>query len=97
MSVWGNRSIVAETYAAFTVLPALMDECRDPELNVQNSVLKALSFLFEHIGEMAKDYVYVVTSLLEDILIDRDQVHRQTAASVVKHIVLEIYRLVRLL
>ncbi|KAG7132069.1 U2 snRNP component prp10 like protein [Verticillium longisporum] len=80
--------IVAETCAPFTVLPALMNEYRVPELNVQNGVLKSLSFLFEYIGEMAKDYVYAVTPLLEDALIDRDQVHRQTAASVVKHIAL---------
>ena len=78
--------IVAETCAPFTVLPALMNEYRVPELNVQNGVLKSLSFLFEYIGEMAKDYVYAVTPLLEDALIDRDQVHRQTAASVVKHV-----------
>ena len=31
-----------------------MNEYRVPELNVQNGVLKALSFLFEYIGEMAK-------------------------------------------
>jgi splicing factor 3B subunit 1 len=82
--------IVAETCAPFTVLPALMNEYRVPELNVQNGVLKAMSFLFEYIGEMAKDYVYAVTPLLEDALIDRDQVHRQTAASVVKHIALGV-------
>ncbi|CAG7917040.1 unnamed protein product [Penicillium olsonii] len=82
--------IVAETCAPFTVLPALMNEYRVPELNVQNGVLKALSFLFEYIGEMAKDYVYAVTPLLEDALIDRDQVHRQTAASVVKHVALGV-------
>lgn len=82
--------IVAETCAPFTVLPALMNEYRVPELNVQNGVLKSLSFLFEYIGEMAKDYVYAVTPLLEDALIDRDQVHRQTAASVVKHIALGV-------
>ena len=82
--------IVAETCAPFTVLPALMNEYRVPELNVQNGVLKALSFLFEYIGEMAKDYVYAVTPLLEDALVDRDQVHRQTAASVVKHIALGV-------
>lgn len=82
--------IVAETCAPFTVLPALMNEYRVPELNVQNGVLKALSFLFEYIGEMGKDYVYAVTPLLEDALIDRDQVHRQTAASVVKHIALGV-------
>lgn len=82
--------IVAETCAPFTVLPALMNEYRVPELNVQNGVLKSLSFLFEYIGEMAKDYVYAVTPLLEDALVDRDQVHRQTAASVVRHISLGI-------
>ncbi|SMR54548.1 unnamed protein product [Zymoseptoria tritici ST99CH_3D1] len=82
--------IVAETCAPFTVLPALMNEYRVPELNVQNGVLKALSFLFEYIGEMGKDYVYAVVPLLEDALIDRDQVHRQTAASVVKHVALGV-------
>ena len=82
--------IVAETCAPFTVLPALMNEYRVPELNVQNGVLKSLSFLFEYIGEMAKDYVFAILTLLDDALIDRDQVHRQTAASVVKHIALGV-------
>ena len=36
-----------------------------PELNVQNGVLKALSFLFEYIGEMGKDYIYAVSPLLK--------------------------------
>lgn len=72
----------------FTVLPALMNEYRVPELNVQNGVLKALSFLFEYIGEMGKDYCYAVTPLLEDALMDRDLVHRQTAATVVKRMFL---------
>ena len=44
--------------------------------------------MFEYIGDMAKDYVYAVTPLVEDALIDRDQVHRQTAATVVKHLAL---------
>lgn len=79
-------AIVAETCAPFTVLPALMNEYRVPELNVQNGVLKALSFMFEYIGEMGKDYIYAVTPLLEDALMDRDLVHRQTAASVVQHL-----------
>ncbi|WMV22608.1 hypothetical protein MTR67_015993 [Solanum verrucosum] len=47
-------AIVAETCSPFTVLPALMNEYRMPELNVQNGVLKSLSFLFEYIGEMGK-------------------------------------------
>ncbi|CAK9227214.1 unnamed protein product [Sphagnum troendelagicum] len=76
--------IVAETCSPFTVLPALMNEYRVPEPNVQNEVLKSLS-LFEYIGGMGKDYIYAVTPLLEDALIDRDLVHRQTAASAVKH------------
>lgn len=80
--------IVAETCAPFTVLPALMNEYRVPELNVQNGVLKSMTFLFEYIGDMAKDYIYAVTPLLEDALIDRDQVHRQTAATVVRHLAL---------
>jgi splicing factor 3B subunit 1 len=50
-------AIVAETCSPFTVLPALINEYRVPELNVQNGVLKALSFMFEYIGEMAKDYL----------------------------------------
>ncbi|XP_074601253.1 splicing factor 3b subunit 1 [Brevipalpus obovatus] len=84
-------AIVAETCAPFTVLPALMNEYRVPELNVQNGVLKSLSFLFEYIGEMGKDYIYAVTSLLEDALMDRDLVHRQTACSVVQHMALGVY------
>lgn len=64
-------AIVAETCSPFTVLPALMNEYRVPELNVQNGVLKSLSFLFEYIGEMGKDYIYAVTPLLQDALMDR--------------------------
>ncbi|KAI9725171.1 MAG: hypothetical protein M1828_003352 [Chrysothrix sp. TS-e1954] len=82
--------IVAETCAPFTVLPALMNEYRVPELNVQNGVLKALSFLAEYIGEMNMSYVYSIVPLLEDSLTDRDQVHRQTAAAVVAHLALGV-------
>ena len=67
-----------------------MNEYRVPELNVQNGVLKSLSFLFEFIGEMGKDYIYAVTPLLEDALMDRDLVHRQTTASAVKHMALGV-------
>eukprot|EP01104_Vermistella_antarctica_P008392 TRINITY_DN2090_c0_g2_i1.p1 TRINITY_DN2090_c0_g2~~TRINITY_DN2090_c0_g2_i1.p1 ORF type:complete len:1269 (+),score=434.36 TRINITY_DN2090_c0_g2_i1:244-4050(+) len=84
-------AIVAETCAPWTVLPAVMNEYRVPELNVQNGVLKSLSFMFEYIGETGKDYIYAVTSLLEDALMDRDAVHRQTACSVVKHMALGVY------
>jgi len=83
-------AIVAETCSPFTVLPGLMNEYRVPELNVQNGVLKSLSFLFEYIGEMGKDYIYAVTPLLMDALMDRDLVHRQTASTTVKHLALGV-------
>merc|ERR1711959_68653 len=83
-------AIVAETCFPFTVLPALMNEYRVTEINVQNGVLKSLSFMFEYIGEMGKDYIYSVVPLLEDALMDRDQVHRQTAASAVSHLALGV-------
>lgn len=83
-------AIVAETCQPFTVLPALMNEYRVPELNVQNGVLKAISFLFEYIGEMGRDYIYAVTPLLEDALMERDMVHRQTAAVAIKHMSLGV-------
>mmetsp|Transcript_21929 Transcript_21929/g.52190 ORF Transcript_21929/g.52190 Transcript_21929/m.52190 type:complete len:1275 (+) Transcript_21929:75-3899(+) len=83
-------AIVAETCGPFTVLPALMNEYRVPELNIQNGVLKAISFMFEYIGAMGKDYVYAVTPLLEDALMDRDPVHRQTGCAAVKHLALGV-------
>merc|ERR1711918_217643 len=88
-------AIVAETCGPFTVLPALMNEYRVPELNVQNGVLKSLAFLFEYIGEMGKDYVYAVTPLLEEALMDRDLVHRQIACAAIKHIALGVQGLGR--
>ena len=39
---------------------------------------------------MGKDYVYAVTPLLEDALMDRDLVHRQTAATTVQHLALGV-------
>lgn len=83
-------AIVAETCGPFTVLPALMNEYRVPEINIQNGVLKAISFMFEYIGDMGKDYVYAVTPLLEDALMDRDPVHRQTGCAAVKHLALGV-------
>jgi len=61
-------AIVAKTCSLFTVLPALMNEYRVPELNVQNGVLKSLSYLFDYFGEMDKEYIYAVTPLSEDAL-----------------------------
>jgi len=83
-------AIVAETCGPFTVLPALMNEYRVPEINIQNGVLKAMSFMFQYIGDMGKDYVYAVTPMLEDALVDRDPVHRQTACAAVKHLALGV-------
>merc|ERR1711865_310367 len=37
-----------------------------------------------------KDYIYAVSPLLEDALMDRDLVHRQTASTTVKHIALGV-------
>ncbi|XP_058126627.1 splicing factor 3B subunit 1-like [Anopheles ziemanni] len=84
-------AIVAEICQPFTVLPLLMNEYRVPELNVQNGVLKSLSFLFEYIGETAKDYIYTVCPLLEQALMERDLVHRQTACTTIKHMALGVY------
>ncbi|KAI3657657.1 hypothetical protein MP638_007439 [Amoeboaphelidium occidentale] len=81
-------AIVAESCSPFTVLPALMNEYRTPELNVQNGVLKALAFTFEYVGDVCKDYVYAIAPLLEDALMDRDLVHRQTSCSAIKHLAL---------
>jgi splicing factor 3B subunit 1 len=83
-------AVVAEACMPFTVLPALMNEYRTPELNVQNGVLKALSFVFEYVGEVGRDYCYAVAPLLEDALSDRDAVHRQTASAVVMHLALGV-------
>lgn len=48
--------------------------------------LEALSFMFEYISEMSKDYIYAVVPLLQDALMDRDVVHRQTSMTVVSHL-----------
>lgn len=83
-------AIVAETCQPYTILPSLMNEYRIPELHVQNGILKSLSFLFEYIGPMAGDYIYAVTPMLEDALVDRDLVHRQTSCSAVGHLALGV-------
>lgn len=81
--------IVADTCEPFTVLPALMNEYRMPDKNVQNGILKSLGFMFEYIsGAQSKDYIHAVTPLIGNGLTDRDQVHRQTAATVVRHLAL---------
>ncbi len=68
----------------------MMNEYRVPEMFVQNGILKSLSFMFEYIGPMGRDYVNAVTPLFEDALTDRDVVHRQTAAWAIKHLALGV-------
>jgi splicing factor 3B subunit 1 len=83
-------AIVAETCGPFTCIPAILNEYRTAELNVRTGSLKALSFLTEYIGELNKDYIYSLVGILEDALTERDAVHRQTAASCVKHLALGV-------
>ena len=84
-------AIVAEACAPFTVLPSLMNEYRLPEMNVQNGVLKALSFMFEYIAETASNYIYACVPLLEDALMDRDYIHRQQASAAISHLAVGVY------
>ena len=98
-------AVVADACAPFTVLPALLNEYRTPELNVQNGVLKSVAYLFHYIGSSAahgdasasshsaRDYIYSVTPLLVDALMDRDLVHRQTACTAVAHLALSVANL----
>ncbi|GMI20960.1 hypothetical protein TeGR_g10510 [Tetraparma gracilis] len=83
-------AIVAESCGPFTVLPAIMNEYRVAELNIQNGTLKALSFMMEYVGPMASDYIYAIAPMLEDALIDRDQVKRQTAMATIRHLALGV-------
>lgn len=57
---------------------------------MRNGCLKALAFVFEYVGEQGKDYIHSVVGLLEDALTDRDHVHRQTAAAIVKHLAIGV-------
>lgn len=81
-------AIVAKTCGPYTVIPALMNEYRTPETNVQNGILKAMTFMFEDIGGLASDYIYFLVPIIEDALTDRDLVHRQTAATIIRHLAL---------
>lgn len=83
-------AIVAETCGPYTCIPAILNEYRTAELNVRTGALKALSFLTEYVADMNKDYVYSLVGILEDALTERDAVHRQTAATVVKHLALGV-------
>ncbi|KAL0246046.1 hypothetical protein GEMRC1_007262 [Eukaryota sp. GEM-RC1] len=79
-------AVVADTCGPFTVLPALFVEYKTPSLNIQNGVLKAISYICEYMAEKCRDYVYALVPLLQDALIDADLVHRQTACTAVRHL-----------
>ncbi|TIC02451.1 ARM repeat-containing protein [Wallemia mellicola] len=83
-------AIVAETCGPFTCIPAILNEYRTPDLNVRNGCLKALAWVCEYIGELAKDYVYALVGCIEDSITDRDHVHRQTSAAIIKHLTLGV-------
>jgi splicing factor 3B subunit 1 len=83
-------AVIAESCYPFTVLPSLLLEYKVPDIFVQNGVLKALSFIFEYVGEISKDYIYAVVRILEDALIDRSIVHRQTASYAISHLSLGV-------
>jgi splicing factor 3B subunit 1 len=83
-------AIVAEACGCFAVLPGLLNEFRVPDNNVQNGVLKALSFVFEYISNDGINYVNSISSLLVDSLTNRDTVHRQISATLIKHLSLDV-------
>eukprot|EP00760_Papus_ankaliazontas_P010912 PhM_4_TR14572/c0_g2_i1/m.102746/K12828/SF3B1, SAP155; splicing factor 3B subunit 1 len=83
-------AVVAEMCEPYVVVPFLMNEYRTKDPNVKNGVLKALSFMFEYIGEMGAEYVYKIVPLLEDALMDSDRVRRQIACNVIRHIALGV-------
>ncbi|KAJ7475980.1 armadillo-type protein [Mycena latifolia] len=83
-------AIVAETCGPFTCIPAILNEYRTAELNVQTGCLKALTYVFEYIGPQSAFYCDSVVTLLEDALTDRDAVHRQTASTIVRHLALGV-------
>ncbi len=83
-------AIVAESCGPFTCLPAILNEYRTAELNVRTGCLKALAFVFEYIGPQAAFYADSVVTLLEDALMERDAVHRQTASTIVQRLAVSI-------
>lgn len=83
--------IVADVCGPFTTVPAMLNEYRAPDINVQHGVLKAFSFLCEYIGPQISDLLYSIVTMVDHALTSRNQVHRQTAATVVKHLALGCY------
>ena len=46
--------------------------------------------MFEYVGEACKEYIYACVPILEDALMDRDLVHRQTAAYAISHLAIGV-------
>eukprot|EP00835_Amoeboradix_gromovi_P000725 NODE_27_length_33950_cov_0.349739.p3 type:complete len:920 gc:universal NODE_27_length_33950_cov_0.349739:12698-9939(-) len=83
--------IIAQKCGAYTILAQLLNEYRYPEVNVQNGVLKSISYIFEYIGPDAIDYTNVATTLIEDALVDRDVIHRQIGCQIIKNLASNVY------
>ena len=47
--------------------------------------------IIERVFIFLQDYIYAVTPLLEDALMDRDLVHRQTACAAIEHMALGVF------
>lgn len=56
--------VVAETCSPFTVLPALMNEYRVREMNVQNGVLKSLAFMYASFALAFLSNYYVTLAVI---------------------------------
>lgn len=85
--------IVAESCFPFTVIPVLCEAYQDINFSMQNGILKSFAFTFEFIGEMSRDYLYSVVTLLESALIERHSVHRQSALFVISHLATAVFGL----
>lgn len=77
-------AIVAKSCGTYTVLPVLLKEYSAPDTNIKNGILKALAFMFEYVGSESRDYLYLVVSMIQHALTDRNVVLRQTGATVVR-------------
>ncbi|KAL0234535.1 hypothetical protein PCE1_001571 [Barthelona sp. PCE] len=71
--------------AAEIIIVLLLQTYKEPNLNVQNGVLKAIHFLSEYMSHLFAPYIVNISELLCDALSERDAVHRQTALTIVKH------------
>lgn len=74
----------ANETGAFAILPLLLAEYDTGDLVIQHGVLKALSFMAQFLDPNdLEPLVNSMKPLIDDALLDSNQVHRQTAASIV--------------